>query len=357
MESAMTGFFGGAIGGCVANASVMIARAGTLAVGIAAGATIGVAHAVFKEAQTRPDQKTGRVWSRGLLQGLGLGALGGIASILFANLFNVREAIASTVSELRAALIPQGHQAVLLLPDGCANGPCMVPPLGAAQPMQPMAAIRVAIVNPSEPQAAAHYMVQDDCRHVASAKHIHHGHHHHRHYDHLAHAPKLPSVEVFAAFEPVVIVPPPPPIAVVPIHWSPPPAPPPLVAEDPCQVGDCAPCGSPPPSYANQVNLQGPCASSDVQCVERVSFNDRGEATGAVLEPQTVPIAGAHFETQRVSENSASGNAASDWGRNARTMAQTQSVDYPSQDDSGSDNARVSLVVPFNNGGLQPRFS
>jgi hypothetical protein len=42
-----------------------------------------------------------------------------------------------------------------------------------------------------------------------------------------------------------------------------------------------------PADAATVLNIQGPCANPNVNCVEHIAFNDEGEATNAVLEPQS----------------------------------------------------------------------
>jgi hypothetical protein len=73
-------------------------------------------------------------------------------------------------------------------------------------------------------------------------------------------------------------------------------------------------------------------------CVERVSFNDDGDATKVVLEPRTSNRTGAYFEaTPHRNNNMTSWNKA------------TRAVTFASNNDSNT--SKVSLVVPFSGAG------
>jgi hypothetical protein len=73
----------------------------------------------------------------------------------------------------------------------------------------------------------------------------------------------------------------------------PPPPPPPI---DPCLTGHCAP----DPCHGSLLKtIKGPCADPRTPCVERVTFNDKGQAIRVVLEPQAVPASKPYFEYQQ----------------------------------------------------------
>ena len=111
---------------------------------------------------------------------------------------------------------------------------------------------------------------------------------------------------------------------------APPPvaAPPPVV--DPCATGHCAPsCETNTP-----LDIKGPCGDPGTSCVERISFNEDGVATKAVLEAQTSNAHSPYFEVE-----APKGTQVTGWDKAARNVVLVSNED--------TDDIKVSLVVPL----------
>ena len=96
--SALTGFFGGILGGCFTNTVTMIARAGRLALSIAGGVLLGVPYALMMDEGDWHKKRSIKGWGKWVLQGAAFGAAGGILGILCVDLFTHHNAlVASTL--------------------------------------------------------------------------------------------------------------------------------------------------------------------------------------------------------------------------------------------------------------------
>jgi hypothetical protein len=189
---------------------------------------------------------------------------------------------------------------------------------------------------------------------------VHHYHHHHHHVHHhvvpcepakVKHVTHLKHLKHMKTYHAHHIMPPPPPYienvyiiqqsappplpttVVIPLSTTPPPQAvvQPQAVGQPCATGDCEiPCES-----TSQIDIKGPCADPNQPCVERVSFNNDGDATGITLEPRTSPNSQAHFEL-----STPPATDAPSWSKVAQATTTTNT-------DSSDDSTHVSLVVPF----------
>ena len=330
LESAIIGLFGGLIGGCATNAGALIARAGSLAVGTTAGVAAGIIHACVKEYGASHGEMSKIGWSNLVFQGAAFGAMGGILGIVASDLFSAHNSIAAPIGVAERmtykpfTLTPASSSPVLIPaapiePIHCVvvTGPTtstILETQGAPPPVLPPVTPTAAPLDPCHPV--------DPCRHIAKVKHVRHI----KHAKHIVHAkPVMPMIEK----APLPLPPPPPtPPQVVPIAWPLHIAPPPPV--DPCTTGLCgAPC-----DQSSQIFIKGPCGDPTTPCVERVSFNEHGDATKVVLEPRLGSETKSHFEVRShpVAESPY-------WHKAA------QDVSVNSHAESGE--AKVSLVLPF----------
>lgn len=352
LDVAIIGLFGGLLGGCVTNAGVVIVRASSFAVGASVGIAAGVFHAGIKSFMVSRTQDASAGWSKLVFQGAAFGAIGGVLGVISTDIFGVHSSVAAPtgVSGDVIYLHPSAGSNVL---NPCGPYACGgTAPIAPAVIPQPPSAPLVVIQPP--PVVAPHEVVSTikapPVHHVAH--HVTHHHHHRvvpcvkehvavhhvakaRHLKHVIHTKTAPQVveKYFIIRE---ASPPPPQTPLVIINQSVLPQPvvsPPVPVQplhiDPCATGNCeAPCDT-----ISQLNVKGPCADPNMPCVERVSFNESGEATKVVLEPRAAHAASRYAEV--VNHQVAAGTT--NWGKGASGP----------EHDPGA--YKVSVIMPFVN--------
>lgn len=332
LESSMIGWLGGMLGGITTNANFLTAGLSTFAIGAFAGGVIGMLRA-FVRADWRAKQG-GAIWEGLAFQGAVFGAFGGILGVVSANLFGPSVSVAASAPVAHAGEVVYTNLEPRIDPycgDECTPRPLPPPP-------EP---VPVPVVTP-----------QEEVIHATAPKQVTHVHHHHHHYHtrqakhhlplhkkneclpekprvrpvvrrpHVARHAEL--VEYKAPVEKIVPTPM--------IRQTLPPQP-----VDPCVWGECAPrCDN-----ANMLYIKGPCGDPDTPCAERISFNEDGEATKAVLEPAPFRANKPYYEITR--------GGASSGGYASKAVDLNYEPGRYASNDSGE--ARVSLVVPITNNG------
>ncbi len=140
VESAFIGLFGGIIGGGVANAGTMMMDAGTFILGASAGGTIGVAHAAVKGVKSQGYRK-GLGW-RMALQGIALGAVGGILGSVSYDIMGANAAVAAPIMQGNGVVfVPSGSAASFACGAECGNTvvPVQVEPIHQVPVAEPKA--------------------------------------------------------------------------------------------------------------------------------------------------------------------------------------------------------------------------
>ena len=337
LESAVIGLFGGLVGGCVTNVGAIVAQGGSFAVGATSGVVVSVIHTASKKYWASQELRANNDWGSLIFQGVTLGVVGGVIGVVAPDLLEAHNSIAAPVNEGEGAslyLPPSANpQGLVLSPPSTTIQPVESVVVGTPQSYQPSLVSRPTLVAPlvaKEPvpplvQPQQQVPIQDPCHKV-----VHKVRHHHiRHARHIRHIKQPPIVKNIFIIRPPPEMPPPPPLLYIPM--------PPPVVVDPCATGNCdAPC-----DISSQLDLKGQCADPNTPCVERVSFNEEGQAKKVVLEPRLGHESRPHFEVERTRLSEVS-----DWGKAARDVS----------DDSSADShlAKVSLVVPFANSAPVP---
>ena len=324
LSSALTGLLGGMMGGGMYGSGTLLASSETLVVGGVIGATIGVVNAVVQSAGQRAEHGILTL----ALRGMAFGAIGGVVGASMADVLGVHNAMAAPAPDAHNVHFSHVAEGTSTAPHAATAMATDAHPTTSATPfIKPPAAM--ADTSPAVDTAHTAHADQVVCYHPHHHAHHHHRHHYVRHAHHHHAHPAKP-------LEPSVVVMPQEPLQ-APYH-------PPLLVEipldgpvqtvqptvtmphSPCASGNCAPSCD----QQTQIDLRGPCADPGMSCVERVSFNDQGDATRVVLEPHANGVHAPQFE--RMADN------------NARYHAQTVVADA----DAGDGDAKVSLVMPFN---------
>jgi hypothetical protein len=339
LESAVIGLLGGLVGGASTSAGGLIARSSTFVIGTAVGISAGLFRAVVKGDW----RKEGRVnWEQLAYRSVVFGVIGGALGVVSGDLFGSKVSIAASTpvtGEDSVIYVPPPEPSSL--PEVCGTDQCYAPPEPPPPPAQPMATpvipvvpqeeiirIRVPAEHHEPPRVPHHPKVPSRERlcypeRPRVAKQV-------KHLRHLKHAkpppepidivirrilmtpvapgapavPMTPAVQVMpsAPVGPVMQGAPMPPVS--PMHMygpggpqhAPPPAfreMPPIERYNPCEDGEC---GNEPCYDSSALDIKGPCSDPNTQCVARVSYNDDGEATRAVLEPHAFKTARPYFE-------------------------------------------------------------
>jgi len=166
VESAFIGLFGGIIGGGVANAGTMMMDAGTFILGASAGGTIGVAHAALKGIKSEGFRK-GLGW-RMALQGIALGAVGGILGSVSYDIMGANASVAAPIMQGNGVVfVPSGSAASYACGAECGNTvvPVQVEPIHQVPVAEPKAP-PPEIVEKKAPAKAVH-------KHVRKPTHCH----------------------------------------------------------------------------------------------------------------------------------------------------------------------------------------
>ncbi len=332
--SALIGLFGGTLGGYVAQAGVVTAQSGGLIVGAGAGVTTGAVRAGIA-ARKVPGE--GPLWQRMVYQSAFFGVLGGATGVIAADLLSVHASIAAP---------PSGEDLFRVAPSA---SDVSSPPLLAGSPhLWPQeSTLMVAPVHhvsvqaddtyvltspPAAPPTVAHDVIQhppsrptlsahDEACAKPKVRHIVHHKHAIRH-------PKPVVHKNIVLDTPKVLTPP--------QEVLPPPLPKPLPPPPPQTINPCADglCDQPPCKTSSVIKLEGPCADPRTPCSEKIVFNDKGEATHAVLEPRRTSLNTPYLEIENPQEGS------SRWVNVAHGLVRP--VEGPE--------SKVALVVPVQGG-------
>jgi hypothetical protein len=290
VRSALAGLIGGAFGACVIVLGGLIARASMLAVGVTAGALLGLPYALAvspKQSNSR-QAATGR--GKWAFQCATFGAAGGVLGVISADLLSAHNAIVASVSEASIPLNIASSAAPL--PDACAAGSCAAPAPSAPPVIQAKAPVHHTAFRPHRANGQVH---------LANNKPL------------LAqHTDKAPPI---ARIREVVHL--------AYVRWG--------------NVAGMRSTPHDPPGVtaSTQLDIKGPCADPRIACAERVFFDSNGDATKVVLDVQPEGSPAPHFEVQP------SAATASNWNGAARGLTAATA--------STADASKVSLVVPFVN--------
>jgi len=334
-ESAVIGLFGGTLGGYVMIAGAIIAKAGSLAFGATAGVAAGLLHVGVTKYKTSSDHQQAELgWGKLAFQSAAFAAIGGICGVISADIFGIHGSIAAPVPVGEADTVIYVHPSVSSnMPELCPTdtyGPPPPIPQAIVAPLAPVQSVTVEmpeaphIITTPAPHPVHHVVhhrvPHNPCKapkvtHKHIVKHVHH---------------RKPVEEITIIKQPVqpLPLPLPPPQVIMPTPVAPPPIP-----IDPCETGLCAPhCNT------SQLDIKGPCADPHTPCVEKISFNEKGEATSAILEPRAGNTHGPYFEIE-----TPTGTKIASWGSAAKDVVlSANAVEGAS---------KVALVMPFGNAG------
>ncbi|MDD4617032.1 MAG: hypothetical protein PHW76_07990 [Alphaproteobacteria bacterium] len=365
-ESALMGLLGGIFGGCATNFGTLLTRSSAFAVGTATGATASIVHAVMKENWRHKDGGLG--WEKFAFQSAVFSLAGGVLGIVSSDLFG-------STSSAAASTPVGGADSILYInsppdrPEFCGTDQCWLPPRmleppqRAAIPAMPVVpalpAEEVIRITVPEHHAPAHHPPKAPC----AAKHpvipkketLCYPEKHVKHVKHIKHLKAKEPTEIIirrTIIPAPIPVPPPeavtpqgvpmhsfapieiPPRGEMPAREMPPMREPPPRGFNPCETGMC---GDEPCYDSGAINLKGPCADPRMPCVERVSFNEDGEATKAVLEPASNWISRPYYEMERSPEEM----------RRTNWNTREQGNFIPARGSEGT--GQLSLVVPVVN--------
>ncbi len=360
-EAALIGLLGGMFGGCATNFSTLVARSSAFTVGMATGAAASIFHSVVKNGWRTDDGHF--AWERLVFQSAIYTFAGGILGVVSADLLGSSDSIASVPTG--------GSDSILYLrpsrpigPEACGTDQCFAPP----PPMEAQPQMPLQMALPPLPPPPAEEVIRITIHERGHAPSGHHGPRiskphvaprkeelcypakHVKHVKHLKHLkpPKEPAeIIIRRTIVPAQLPPIPPPQTVMPppgmppqyfAPLEPPSGPPPEMPVrpmfNPCETGEC---GGEPCYDSEAINLQGPCSDPSMPCVERVSFNDEGLATRAVLEPADRQVTHPYYEFRRDPEDM----------RLANWNVKEQGNLIPAR---GTENAgELSLVMPLAN--------